>query len=115
MAATTVGVQGLVFGITAETGGLVQSFTETRNVERAEVRNASGEVVGVGIYNPTDTFAFSTTITGAYATTAGAVLTTLANATSTGGKIIVDSVTVNRASDGFVTVDVSATRFPNRS
>ena len=113
MAATTVGVQGLVFGITAETGGLVQSFTETRNVERAEVRNASGEVVGVGIYNPTDTFAFSTTITGAYATTAGAVLTTLANATSTGGKIVVDNVTVNRTSEGFVTVDVSATRFPN--
>jgi hypothetical protein len=27
----------------------------------------------------------------------------------------VDSVTVNRASDGFVTVDVSATRFPNMS
>jgi hypothetical protein len=115
MAATTVGVQGLVFGITAETGGLVQSFTETRNVERAEVRNQSGEVVGAAMYNPTDTFAFSTTITGSYATTAGAVLTTLANAASTGGKIIVDSVTVNKASDGFVTVDVSATRFPNMS
>ena len=61
MAATTIGTSGLLFGITAESGGLVQSFTETRNVERAEVRNQSGEVVGVGIYNPTDTFAFSTT------------------------------------------------------
>jgi hypothetical protein len=48
MAATTIGTSGLSFGITAEAGGLVQSFTETRNVERAEVRNASGEVVGVG-------------------------------------------------------------------
>lgn len=115
MAATTIGTSGLSFGITAEAGGLVQSFTETRNVERAEVRNASGEVVAAALFNPTDTFAFSTTITGAYATTAGAVLTTLANATSTGGKIVVDSVTVNKASDGFVTVDVSATRFPNMS
>jgi len=115
MAATTIGTNGLQFGITAEAGGLVQSFTETRNVERAEVRNQSGEVVGCAVYNPTDTFAFSTTITGAYATTAGAVLTTLANATSTGGKIVVDSVTVNRTSEGFVTVDVSATRFPNMS
>ena len=93
----------------------MQSLTETRNVERAEVRNQSGEVVGAAMFNPTDTFAFSTTITGTYATTAGAVLTTLANAASTGGKIIVDSVTTNRASDGFVTVDVSATRFPNMS
>jgi hypothetical protein len=115
MAATTIGTTGLQFGITAEAGGLVQSFTETRNAERAEVRNSSGEVVGVSVYNATDTFAFSTTITGSYATTAGAVLSTLANAASTGGKIIVDSVTVNRASDGFVTVDVSATRFPNMS
>jgi hypothetical protein len=115
MAATTIGTTGLQFGITAEAGGLVQSFTETRNVERAEIRNASGEVVGAAMYNPTDSFSFSTTITGAYATTAGAVLTTLANATSTGGKIVVDSVTANRTSEGFVTVDVSATRFPNMS
>ena len=115
MAATTIGTSGLQFGITAEAGGLVQSFTETRNVERAEIRNSSGEVVGAAMYNPTDSFSFSTTITGAYATTAGAVLTTLANATSTGGKIVVDSVTVNRTSEGFVTVDVSATRFPNMS
>jgi hypothetical protein len=113
MAATTIGTSGLQFGISAETGGLVQSFTETRNIERAEVRNSSGEVVGASVYNPTDTFAFSTTITGTYSTTAGAVLTTLANAAATSGKIIVDSVTVNKTSDGFVTVDVSATRFPN--
>jgi hypothetical protein len=26
---------------------------------------------------------------------------------------VVDNVTVNRTSEGFVTVDVSATRFPN--
>ncbi len=115
MAATTIGTTGLLFGITAESGGLVQSFTETRNVERAEVRNASGEVVGAALYNPTDSFAFSTTITGTFATTAGAVLSTLANAASTGGKIVVDNVTVNKTSEGFVTVDVSATRFPNMS
>lgn len=84
-------------------------------MERAEVRNASGEVVGAALYNPTDSFAFSTTITGTFATTAGAVLSTLANAASTGGKIVVDNVTVNKTSEGFVTVDVSATRFPNMS
>ena len=92
---------------------LVQSFTETRNAERSEVRNTTGDVVAVAIFNQTDALSWSGSITGAYSTTAGAVLSTLANATSTGGKIIVDSVSLNRASDGFVTVDVSATRYPS--
>lgn len=94
---------------------LVQSFSETRNVEKAEVRNSSGDVVGLALYNQTDSLSFSGTITGTYSTTAGAVLATLANATSTGGKIVVDSVTFNRSPDAFVTVDVSATRYPNMS
>jgi hypothetical protein len=115
MPATTIGQTGLSFGLTAESGMLVQSFSETRNVEKAEVRNATGDVVGLALYNQTDSLSFSGTITGTYSTTAGAVLATLANATSTGGKIVVDSVTLNRAPDAFVTVDVSATRYPNMS
>lgn len=115
MPATTLGQTGLQFALSAETGLLVQSFSETRNVERAEVRNASGDVVGVGLYNQTDSLSFSGAITGSYGTTAGAVLSTLVNATSTGGRIVVDSVTFNRSPDAFVTVDVSATRYPNMS
>ena len=115
MPATTIGQTGLSFGLTAESGMLVQSFSETRNVEKAEVRNATGDVVGLALYNQTDSLSFSGTITGSYSTTAGAVLATLANATSTGGRIVVDSVTLNRAPDAFVTVDVSATRYPNMS
>ena len=94
---------------------LVQSFSETRNVEKAEVRNSTGDVVGLALFNQTDSLSFSGTITGTYSTTAGAVLATLANATSTGGKIVVDSVAFSRGPDAFVTVDVSATRYPNMS
>ena len=115
MPATTIGQTGLSFGLTAESGMLVQSFSETRNVERAEVRNSSGDVVGLALYNQTDSLSFSGTITGSFTTTAGAVLATLANATSTGGKIVVESVAFNRSPDAFVTVDVSATRYPNMS
>jgi hypothetical protein len=43
------------------------------------------------------------------------VLSTLANATSTGGRIVVDSVSFTKAPDSFVTVNVSATRYPNMS
>ena len=115
MPATTIGQTGLSFGLTAESGMLVQSFSETRNVEKAEVRNATGDVVGLALYNQTDSLSFSGTITGTYSTTAGAVLATLANDTSTGGKIVVDSVAFSRSPDAFVTVDVSATRYPNMS
>ena len=115
MAATTVGTSGIQFGITAETGGLVQSFSETSNVQRSEVRNSAGEVVACAIFNPTNSLNWSMTVTGSYATTAGAVLASVANASTSSGKIIVDSVTTSKASDGFVTVDVSATRYPNMS
>lgn len=94
---------------------LVQSFSETRNTEKTEVRNASGDVVGLALFNQTDTLSWSGAITGTYSTTAGAVLTTLANATSTGGKIVVDSVAFTRAPDAFVSVNVSATRYPSMS
>lgn len=115
MAATTVGTSGIQFGITAESGGLVQSFSETSNVQRSEVRNGAGEVVACAIFNPTNSLNWSLTTTGSYATTAGAVLATVANASSVIGKIIVDSVTTNKAADGFVTVDITATRYPNMS
>ena len=116
MPATTIGISGTSFGFLGqETGLILSSFSETRNTERAEIRNASGDVVGLALYGATDALSFSGAITGAFSTTAGAVLSTLANATSTGGKIVVDSVTLNRAPDAFVTVDVSATRFPHMS
>ena len=93
----------------------MQSFSETSNVQRSEVRNGAGEVVACAIFNPTNSLNWSLTTTGSYATTAGAVLATVANASSASGKIIVDSVTTNKAADGFVTVDITATRYPNMS
>jgi len=65
MPATTVGQSGLVFGLTAETIGLVQSFSETRNIEKNEVRDASGNITGIGFYNPTTAYSLSVAITGA--------------------------------------------------
>ena len=115
MPATTIGQTGLSFGLSAESGMLVQSFSETRNTEKTEVRNASGDVVGLALFNQTDTLSWAGTITGSYGTTAGAVLTTLANATSTGGKIVVDSVSFSKSPDTFVNVNVSATRYPSMS
>ena len=115
MAAVTIGTAGLSFGLVAEAGiGLVQSFSEARNVEKNEVRNNSGDIVAIGYYNATTSYSLSVAITGAYNVTAGAALAALANATTLGTTRI-DSITLNKSNDAFVTLDISATGYPNIS
>jgi len=115
MPAVSIGVAGLSFGLTAEAGiGLVQSFSEARNVEKNEVRNNSGDIVAIGYFNATTSYSLSVAITGAYNVTAGAALAALANATTLGTTRI-DSITLNKSNDAFVTLDISATGYPNVS
>ena len=115
MPAVTIGTTGLSFGLVAEAGiGLVQSFSEACNVEKNEVRNNSGDIVAVGYYNATTSYSLSVAITGAYNVTAGAALAALANATTLGTTRI-DSITLNKSNDAFVTLDISATGYPNVS
>jgi hypothetical protein len=115
MAAVTIGTQGLSFGLVAEAGiGLVQSFSEARNVEKNEVRNNAGDIVAIGYFNATTSYSLSVAITGSYNVTAGAALAALANATTLGTTRI-DSITLNKSNDAFVTLDISATGYPNVS
>jgi len=113
MPAVSIGTAGLSFGLTAEAGiGLVQSFSEARNVEKNEVRNNSGDIVAIGYFNATTSYSLSVAITGSYNVTAGAALAALANATTLGTTRI-DSITLNKSNDAFVTLDISATGYPN--
>lgn len=113
MPAATIGTAGLVFGLTAEAGiGLVQSFSEARSVEKNEVKNNAGDIVAIGYFNPTTAYSLSVAITGSYNVTAGAALSALANATTLGTTRI-DSITLNKSNDAFVTLDISATGYPN--
>jgi hypothetical protein len=115
MPAVTIGTTGLSFGLVAEAGiGLVQSFSEARNIEKNEVRNNQGDIVGIGYFNATTSYSLSVAITGAYNVTAGAALAALANATTLGTTRI-DSITLNKSNDAFVTLDISATGYPNVS
>jgi hypothetical protein len=113
MAAVTIGTQGLSFGLVAEAGiGLVQSFSEARNVEKNEVKNNLGDIVAIGYFNATTSYSLSVAITGSFNVTAGAALAALANATTLGTTRI-DSITLNKSNDAFVTLDISATGYPN--
>ncbi|NDD05394.1 MAG: hypothetical protein EB078_10845 [Proteobacteria bacterium] len=73
-----------------------------------------GDIVGISYYNATTGYSLSVAITGAYNVTAGAALAALANATTLGTTRI-DSITINKSNDAFVTVDISATGYPNVS
>ena len=115
MAATTIGQPGLVFGLSAEpTLGLVQSFSEARNIEKNEVRNNAGDIVALGFFNATTSYSLSVAVTGSFNVTAGAALAALANATTLGTTRI-DSITLNKSNDAFTTLDISATGYPNIS
>ena len=113
MAAVTIGTANLTFGITAESGGLVQSFSEVSNVEKNEVRNNVGDVVGVAFYNATTAYSMSITTTTGFTSTSDGAAISLANARSSTGSTRIDSITYNKSNDGFVTVDISATGYPN--
>jgi len=116
MPATTIGATGLVFGTSDEGIGLVQSFTETRNAEKIEVKNELGDVEALAYANATTSYSLSVAVTGNYRNIPGVALASLNNAATfpTGtAKIVIDSVTVNKSNDAFVTVDIAATGYPN--
>ena len=114
MPATTLGTAGLVFGTADEGIGLVQSFTETRNAEKIEVKNEAGDVEALAFVNATTSYSFSVAVTGNFRNIPGVALASLANAaTFAANKVIIDSVTVNKSNDAFASVDISATGYPN--
>lgn len=115
MPAVTVGNSGLVFGLSTETVGLVQSFSETRNIEKNEVRDSTGNISAIGFYNPTTAYSLSVAITGTNTSlTVGGAFASLANATTV-GTVRIDSLTINKSNSAFVTLDISATGYPNVS
>jgi hypothetical protein len=110
MAAGLQGGTVLVFGTGADaTYGLKQSYTITDQVERAEGRGADGHVQSVQEYNNTKSLS----------------LNYLELGTPTGGPAIgatftfesdtwyVNSIAQNFTVDGFKSVDVDATNYPN--
>jgi hypothetical protein len=111
MPATTIGTQGLSWGMNQEVIGLVQSFSEARSISKNEVKDYKGEIVGVAYYNPITAYSLSVAVTGNVTVTVGGALAALANAVTLGTTRI-DSLTINKSPDAFVTLDISATGYP---
>lgn len=122
MAATTVSssaAASVVFGCTAETGILIQTFSREVSREKAEVMDNDGDVVAVSYYKPTATLTIDGVVNGTTGVAAAApgVALSLNSTTSgngiTGGSIIVDSVSREETAEGFASFSVSATQYPS--
>jgi hypothetical protein len=122
MAATIVSssaAAAVVFGATAETGIIVNSFSRQTSREKAEVMDNDGDVVAVSYYKPTASISISGTLNGTTGIAAAApgVALTLASSTSgngvSGGKVVVDSVSLTKSAEGFQELSVEATQYPD--
>lgn len=109
----------VVFGCTAETGIIINSYTRTVQREKAEVSNSDGDVVAVAYYKPTASISIEGTLNGTTGVAAAApgVALTISNSVSgsgiTGGSVIVDSVTRTSTSEAFSTLSIEATQYPS--
>ena len=121
MAATIVSssaATAVVFGATAETGIIINSYSRAVSREKAEVMDNDGDVIAVSYYKPTASISIAGTLNGSTGVAAAApgVALTIASTTSgsgiTGGKVVVDSVTLEQTSEGFNEFSVEATQYP---
>lgn len=122
MAATTVtssAAASVVFGCTAETGILIQTFSREVSREKAEVTDNDGDVVAVSYFKPTATISIEGVVNGTTGVAAAApgVALSINSTTSgngiTGGSVIVDSVSREETAEGFASFSVSATQYPS--
>jgi hypothetical protein len=116
MAVITIGTTGASWGLTAETGLLVQTFSQKNTREKNQVRNEAGDFALVAYYNPTSAISVSGVLIGATGIGAAApgVILTVANSTtgngSTTGGIYVDDIEIASSNTDFKKFTANATR-----
>ena len=120
MSATSFGSGA--FGISsAETGLILHNVTFTEKQDRKELKNHTGEVVGVTFLNETVEVKLDATLptTSAFSGTLASALT-LANSipdhlkgSATGGSLLIDEVEVSLDAEDYKTISIQATYWPN--
>lgn len=118
MSVITIGTAGATWGLTAETGLLVQSVGLKATREKNQVRNETGEFALVSFYNPLVNASVSGVVTGSTGIAAAApgVALTIANIETVGGVsaggVYTDDVDVQKGNTEFKKITVNATRYP---
>ena len=117
MAATSIGLTGVAFGLAAETGVVIQSFSLTSTAETTEVSKHNGEHSAVAFSAFKTNVSLSGNCSGAVASSGigqTLALTGNTNAVSSGTYFVTD-VSFSQAADGFNSFDLSATAYTGLS
>lgn len=113
MAATSIGLNTVFFGLSAESGVVVQNFTSTDTAETTEISKHDGTHSAVAFSNRRINVSLSGNSSTAPNATIGASLSLSANATAvSSGDYYVTDVSSTQTADGFQTFDISASKFP---
>jgi len=113
MAATTIGLTGLSFGLTVESGVVIQSFSSTQTADTTEVSKHDGTHSAVAFSAFKRNVTLSGNCNGVVASSgvgATLALTGNTNAVSSGTYYVTD-VSFTQANDGFNSFDLSATAY----
>lgn len=115
MAAIQIGTSGLSFGLSAETGGLIQNLEIRKTRDKAVVQDEDGDTVGAAYFNPLEEVNvefFPTGSTGLAAASVGVALT-VANYTPAAGSIYTEEVTTTRPNTDFRKMSIKAMVHPS--
>jgi hypothetical protein len=113
MAATSIGLSSVAFGLAAETGVVIQSFSLTSTAETTEVSKHNGTHSAVAFSAYKRNVSLSGNCSGAVASSGiGGTLVLTGNTTAvSSGTYFVTDVSFSQAADGFNSFDLSATAY----
>lgn len=113
MAATSIGLTSVAFGLTSETGVVIQSFSLTQTAETTEVSKHNGTYSAVAFSAYKRNVSLSGNCSGAVASSGiGGTLALTGNTTAvSSGTYFVTDVSFSQAADGFNSFDLSATAY----
>ena len=117
MAATSIGLTGIAFGLAAETGVVIQSFSLTQTAETTEVSKHDGTHSAVAFSGFKRNVSLSGNCSAVVGSTGvGQALALTGNTTAvSSGSYFVTDVSFTEASDGFKSFDLSATAYTGLS
>lgn len=117
MAVITIGTTGASWGLTAETGILIQTLSDKVSSEKNEVRNNVGEFALIAFYNTLRKISLSGVIvgtTGIAAAAPGVALTIAGKGTANGattGGVYTDDVELSGTNTEFRKISANATQY----
>lgn len=112
MAATSIGLTSVSFGLSQETGVVIQSFSSTETMETSELSSHNGQFAAVAFSARRNNISLSGNSTTAQGTI-GAALSLTGNSSSiTSGSFYITDSSLAQTNDGFYSFDLSASNYP---